>query len=84
MHKINIINVEYVEAYRLNLEFNNGEWRTIDLEPELWGEAFEPLKDLDFFRQVRLEFKTLVWPNDTDLAPEYLYEKSQPLNRAAA
>ena len=36
----------------------------IDLEDELWGEVFEPLKDLDVFRCFRVdtELDTIVWP----------------------
>jgi hypothetical protein len=43
----------------------------------LYGEIFEPLKDKKVFAQVRvyLEFRTLVWPNGADFAPEFLYEK---------
>ena len=85
MHRIDVLSVEYVDGYRLNLEFSNGEWRTIDLEPHLWGPVFEPLKeDIALFKQVSVEFKTLVWPYDADWAPEFLYEKSTPINRAVA
>jgi hypothetical protein len=84
MHMIDILKVEYVDGYRLNLEFSNGQWRTIDLSEYLRGEAFQSWKDLDFFKQVRVGYGTLVWPDDGDLAPETLYEKSQPFNRAAA
>jgi Protein of unknown function (DUF2442) len=81
---IRIINVEYIEGYRLNLEFSNEEWRTVDLTEYLHGEVFEPWKDLVFFKQVRVDFGTLIWPNDADIAPETLYAKSTPLNRAVA
>jgi hypothetical protein len=85
MHLINIVNVEYSEAYKLNLKFSNGEWRTIDLEPELLGPVFGPLKDdITLFKQVKVDYGTIIWPGDIDLAPEFLYEKSQPLDRAAA
>ena len=41
---------------------------------ELRGEVFEPLRDLELFRQLRYEpeYGTVVWPNGADLAPEFL------------
>ena len=50
----------------------------IDLEKELWGEVFEPLKDLTVFKtfQINAELNTIVWPNGADFAPEYLYEQA--------
>jgi hypothetical protein len=48
----------------------------IDLEKELWGPVFEPLKDVAEFAKVRFdpEADTIVWPNGADLAPEFLYD----------
>ena len=48
--------------------------RELDLEAELWGEVFEPLRDVNLFRQVRFDpdSETVVWPNGADLAPEFL------------
>ncbi len=71
-------NVRYVSGYKLELTFKDGMTGVIDLESELWGEMFEPLKDLDFFKQVRVdsELDTIVWPNGVDLAPEFLYEEA--------
>jgi hypothetical protein len=61
--------------YRLTVSFEDGTAREIDLEPELWGEMFEPLRDLETFRAFRVdrELSTIVWPNGADLAPEFLY-----------
>ena len=71
-------NVRYVSGYKLEITFKDGMTGVIDLEPELWGEMFEPLKDLDYFKQVRVdsELDTIVWPNGVDLAPEFLYEEA--------
>ena len=66
-----VIEARYVRDYVIWLKFRDGTSGEIDLESELWGEVFEPLKDLAFFRQfsVHPEFETLVWPNGADFAP---------------
>ena len=68
--------VQYVSAYKLRLRFEDGAEREVDLSQHLDGEVFEPLKDLNFFSQVKFdpEMDTIVWPNGADLAPEYLKE----------
>ena len=72
---------EYLRDYRIRLRFSDGTEGDIDLGQELYGELFEPLKDLAAFREftVHPEFRTLCWPNGADLAPEFLYEKVQIL-----
>lgn len=62
--------------YTIDVTFNDGVVRRIDLERELDGEVFEPLRDLRLFAQVVVdeEAGTVVWPNGADLAPEFLYE----------
>lgn len=46
----------------------------VDLEKELYGEVFEPLRDKDLFKQVFLTSRTIEWPNGADFAPEFLLE----------
>ena len=72
-----VIEARHVRDYVIWLKFRDGTSGEIDLESELWGEVFEPLKDLAFFRQfsVHPEFETLVWPNGADFAPEFLHER---------
>jgi len=69
---------EYLGAYRIRLRYADGSNGVVDLEPELWGEVFEPLRSIDRFREFRVdrEANTLVWPNGADLAPEFLYAEA--------
>jgi len=48
----------------------------IDFEPILLGPLFGQLRDLECFRQVKLDpdLGTLVWPNGADIAPNVLHE----------
>jgi len=70
---------EYINEYTIHLFFSDGVEGEVDLTEELYGEIFEPLKDVTLFRQfmVHPEFHTLCWPNGADFAPEFLYEKVQ-------
>jgi hypothetical protein len=41
--------------------------------------VFEPLRDPQYFRQLRVdpELRTIAWPNEADIAPETLYAHAQ-------
>ena len=71
-------NAEYLDCYRLRLTFSDGKVGNIDLASELWGEVFEPLKDLTIFKSFKVdqELGTVVWPNGADFAPEFLYQSA--------
>lgn len=76
---------EYVGRYTIRFGFEDGCVGDVDLEAELWGEVFEPLKDLELFRSFRLddELSTVVWPTGADLAPEFIYERASAQAAAA-
>lgn len=67
----------YEKDYRIRLKFNDGAEGTVDLKNELYGEMFEPLKDIARFKafQVDPELETIVWTNGADLAPEFLRDR---------
>jgi hypothetical protein len=68
--------VEPLEGFVLRIGFDDGTVREIDLEAELWGPVFEPLRDdPQLFRRVRVdeELGTIVWPNGADLDPDVLH-----------
>lgn len=80
-----ITDAEHLDAYRLRLTFEDGAVKVVDLEPHLDGPVFEPLKDPAYFRRVRLnrDIDTVVWPNDADFSPDFLYEIGQTLTEPA-
>jgi len=69
-------NVTYVSGYKLLVTFEDGFVKLVDMEPYLDGEIFEPLKDIDYFKTVRVnpDINTIVWDNDADVSPDFLYE----------
>lgn len=72
-----VIEAEYVSGFIVKLRFRDGTVGEIDLQAELTGPMFEPLRNLEIFRQFHVdpEFHTLVWPNGADLAPEFLHQR---------
>lgn len=71
---LEITQARYIGDYKLSLKFNNGTETTVDLENELNGTVFEPLKDKSKFTKFSVVFNTVEWENGADFAPEYLYE----------
>lgn len=71
-----IEDAKYIEGYKVYIRFSDGTEGEINLEQELKGEIFEPLKDIIFFKKflVDPEIHTIIWPNGADFAPEFLYE----------
>jgi hypothetical protein len=78
---LHVREARHVRDYVLWLRFNDGAEGEIDLESELDGEVFAPLKDLSRFRQFRVdpELQTVVWENGADIAPEFLYDHMRVL-----
>jgi len=66
----------YLGRYKLKIRFDNGEVKAVDLEPHLDGPIFEPLKDQGFFKSfyVNRDIDTVVWPNNADFSPDFLYD----------
>jgi len=71
-----VTDVKHLSGYRLVVTFEDGVRKIVDLQPHLHGEIFEPLKDLDYFKTVRVnpDIDTIVWDNDADFSPDFLYE----------
>ena len=71
-----VIDAKYLYGFILELKFNDGKVKRVDLEKHLEGEIFEPLKDVDYFKTVKVypEHDTIYWDNTADFAPEFLYE----------
>ena len=85
-HLIQACGVIYLGGYRLRILFSDGAVRDVDLENQLWGPVFEPLKDTAFFARAVIdpETWTLCWPNGADMATDALYEMGAPVAAAAS
>ena len=71
---IKVIDAKYIEGYKIKFKFNDGKTKSIDFKNLLWGEIFEPLQNIDYFKKFKLNPFTIEWENGADFAPEYLYD----------
>jgi hypothetical protein len=77
MKDYHVLEARYVSGYVVWLRFRDGTAGEIDLGPALQGPIFEPLRDPVVFGNFTIhpEFRTLVWPNGADFAPEFLHDR---------
>ncbi len=76
---IRVFSVTTEPDFNLALTFSNGEHRRFDMAPYLHLPVFRPLENPGFFALARVDYGTVVWPGEIDIAPETLYERSVPL-----
>lgn len=69
---LHVIEAKYISDYQVWLEFNDNTNGIADFSNELDGEIFEPLKNINYFKNFHLEGHTLNWENGADFAPEFL------------
>ncbi len=73
---MNINKAEYAGDYKLRLLFNNGMEGTANLRNTVFKDkrpVFLPLQDKSNFMKFKVEHNTVVWFNELDLAPEFLF-----------
>jgi Protein of unknown function (DUF2442) len=70
-----VVKVIVPKPYVLDVTFSDGTRRQVNVENELFGELFEPLREPSKFAEASVDevLGTVVWPNGADLSPEFLY-----------
>jgi hypothetical protein len=74
-----IIAVKTQPDYQLELKFENGELRRFDMRPLLEMKPWNRIASKQLFEHAKVEYGTVVWPGEIDIAPETLYDDSTPL-----
>lgn len=75
---LDVVKVDAKPNYTLHLEFENGEKRVFDMTPLMDKKPFAQLKESLLFARAFVDYGTVVWPGNIDIAPETLYDRSSP------
>jgi hypothetical protein len=72
---LHVTEARYLNAYCIEVAFNNGKKGIANLVDALKGPVFESLKSPEAFANFKVDpdLETIVWENGADLAPEYIY-----------
>ena len=70
-----VISVKPIPPLALAVRFQDGTEGNVRFEPSHLNCVFEKLKDPEVFLQARIEFGTVTWPGDVDLAPDAMYKE---------
>nr|VFJ68532.1 MAG: Protein of unknown function (DUF2442) [Candidatus Kentron sp. DK]VFJ70224.1 MAG: Protein of unknown function (DUF2442) [Candidatus Kentron sp. DK] len=76
-----VIRVFPRDDFTLELWFSTGDYRLFDMKPYLNRGVFTKLKDLTQFKRAYVCFDTVCWPDNLDIAPETLFDRSVPLTK---
>ncbi|CAK0739267.1 DUF2442 domain-containing protein [Gammaproteobacteria bacterium] len=68
-----VVAVQVLPNHHLSLTFNNGEHKHFDMSPYLHYPVFQRLRNPGFFGLAQVNYGTVTWPGEIDIAPETLY-----------
>ncbi len=73
---LEINKAKYIDQYNIQISFSDGNQGIANLKQTIFSdkrEIFSRLRNQKEFKQFKINHNTLVWFDELDLAPEYLY-----------
>lgn len=81
---MDVISVTPQPGFQLLLTFANGEIRQFDMRPLLVMKPWSRIAAPALFAKVHVDYGTVVWPGEIDIAPETLLLDSVLASKALA
>lgn len=73
-----VIQVAPLEGKKVSVVFSDGMSGTFDVAPYIRSDFFKRLKDDSYFKQVRLFFTGIGWPEGQDIGPDTIEADLRP------
>jgi hypothetical protein len=73
-----VVSVEPLDNYKLRIILSDGRKGIFDVAPYLDLEVFQELKKPGYFRRVYVDYGTVVWPHEQDIAPDTIEVDLKP------
>ena len=71
------IDVKVLNKYNIEILFDNGETKILDVTPYFKYKIFRELKEKDNFNKVKVSGLSIEWENGADICPDELYDNSK-------
>ena len=67
---------KHIKDYKVWFSFADGKSGEVDIKKVIkkFDGVFEPLQDINYFKDFKIKGSTIAWKNKADIAPESLYE----------
>lgn len=78
---IKVIEAKANDDFSLELKFNDGSVKRFDATSYLDYEVFQPLKNIDYFKRIKIAFGTVQWQDEQDISPDTLYLEGKDIKK---
>lgn len=75
-----VINFEILPEYKIKVTLSTGDIGIFDVTPYLEKGVFKELKDYHYFKRAKIEYGTIVWPNEQDFSPDTIEIKMNKID----